>query len=180
MFAGQMKLNTFLIVAGGALLVCGGGAAFAGWDWWKAEEEERLATATRLQLEEARRAAEAPPAPATPAAADATPIEGKVVALAPGLPSRRDHQVAFSYRDRDLGSDKKKDVASGEAFKVNVYQDAGHTTANRAKIDLDRDDKWDEKLTFEPDRITLQVAPADDERYTETYHWSGTDWVKAP
>ena len=85
----------------------------------------------------------------------------------------------MTWKGRDLGSDKKKDVTSGKPYKINVYQDAGQTTANRAKVDLDRDDKWDEKITFEPTRITREVAPADDEQYVERYHWDGAGWVRA-
>ena len=92
---------------------------------------------------------------------------------------READRVALSYIGKDIGTDKLKDVTKGKPFKVNVYQDAGNTSANRAKLDLDRDDKWDEKLTFEPEKITREVAPADDENYTETWHWDGSTWVKA-
>lgn len=92
---------------------------------------------------------------------------------------READRVALSYIGKDIGTDKLKDITKGKPFKVNVYQDAGSATANRAKLDLDRDDKWDEKLTFEPEKITREVAPADDENYTETWHWDGAGWVKA-
>jgi hypothetical protein len=85
----------------------------------------------------------------------------------------------MTWQGRDLGVDKKKDVTSGKPYKINVYQDAGQATANRAKIDLDRDDKWDEKITFEPTRVTREVAPADDEQYSERYHWDGAGWARA-
>ena len=63
--------------------------------------------------------------------------------------------------------------------QVNVYQDAGNSTANRVKIDLDRDDKWDEKIDFKPEGVIRQVAPNDDEKYTETYHLVDGAWVKS-
>ncbi|MCB9679089.1 MAG: hypothetical protein H6737_28565 [Alphaproteobacteria bacterium] len=85
--------------------------------------------------------------------------------------------IAMAYRGRDIKSDKLKDASKSTPFKVNVYQDAGHATANRVKLDLDRDDKWDEKWTFDGDDVLREVAPADDEVYTETYGWDGSGWV---
>ena len=71
-----------------------------------------------------------------------------------------------------------KDATKGKPYKVNLYKDAGMSTVNRAKVDIDRDDKFDEKYTFETTKITLQSAPNDDEKYTETYHWNGSGWTK--
>ena len=88
--------------------------------------------------------------------------------------------IALGYIGKNIGSEKLKDVTPGKPYKVNVYQDAGSSSANRAKIDLDRDDKWDEKLTFAADGVTREVAPADDEAYSETYTWDGKAWVKSP
>ena len=59
---------------------------------------------------------------------------------------------------------------------MNLYQDDGHSSVNRAKVDLDRDDKWDEKWTFKGDTIQRKVAPKDDEQYTRTLHWTGSGW----
>lgn len=88
--------------------------------------------------------------------------------------------IALGYIGKDIGSDKLKDVTPGKAYKVNVYQDPGSSTANRAKIDLDRDDRWDEKLSFAADGVTREVAPKDDEAYSESYTWDGKGWVKKP
>jgi hypothetical protein len=72
-----------------------------------------------------------------------------------------------------------KDASRGNAFKVNLYQDEDKVSMNRAKVDLDRDDKWDEKWTFKPGEITRKVAPTDDENYTDNYLWKGKDgWQK--
>lgn len=61
--------------------------------------------------------------------------------------------------------DKIKDASKGRPFKINLYSDDG-TRFNRAKVDLDRDDRWDEKWTFKPDGSTeREVAPNDDENY---------------
>ena len=51
--------------------------------------------------------------------------------------------------------------------------------ASRAQVDIDRDDKWDEKWTFPDDGVTRQVAPKDDEDYTESWTWTGREWLAA-
>jgi hypothetical protein len=101
-----------------------------------------------------------------------------VTAAAPA-DAREVDKVVLSYVGKPIGADKLKDVTKGKPFKVNVYQDGGSPTANRAKVDLDRDDKWDEKFTFEDGTITRDVAPADDESYTEHLRWDGHGWVTA-
>lgn len=72
---------------------------------------------------------------------------------------------------------KKKDITKGRPYKINLYQDAGKNSVNRAKVDLDRDDKWDEKWTFDGSNISRKVAPAADESYSESYVWNGAEWV---
>ena len=94
------------------------------------------------------------------------------------LPARSYDTEVLAWKDRSISGDKIKDASKGRAYKINVYMDPGHATVNRAKVDVNRNDKWDEKYTFEPGKITLQRAPADDERYTETYHWLGNGWAK--
>jgi hypothetical protein len=103
---------------------------------------------------------------------------GGTVANGSGPSGREVDGVVLGYRGRALGSDKLKDVTAGRPYKVNVYQDAGKATANRAKVDLDRDDKWDEKFTFDGDRVERQVAPQDDENYSETWLWDGSGWTR--
>jgi hypothetical protein len=92
------------------------------------------------------------------------------------LAARAHDAEVIAWSKKSIRGDKVKDASKGKRYKVNLYQEAGHTTVNRAKVDLDRDDKWDEKYTFEPGKITLEIAPADDERYTQTYHWTGSAW----
>jgi hypothetical protein len=84
----------------------------------------------------------------------------------------------IAWSKRAISGDKMKDATKGKPYKVNLYQEAGHSTVNRAKVDVDRDDKFDEKYTFETTKITLQRAPNDDEQYSETYHWNGSGWTK--
>lgn len=115
----------------------------------------------------------------------AAPTAAPAAPAAPADPNARtvaaDRAVdvdVLSWRGKNLGSDKLKDVTSGKPYKINVYQDAGSATANRAKIDLDRDDKWDEKITFDGAKVTREVAPADDEVYAETWSLLGSKWVR--
>lgn len=97
----------------------------------------------------------------------------------PDLPARPYDAEVLAWKDRSISGDKIKDASKGRPYKINVYMDAGRKTVNRAKVDVNRNDKWDEKYTFEPGKITLQRAPADDEKYTETYHWTGAGWTRA-
>ena len=79
-----------------------------------------------------------------------------------------------------ISGDKVKDAFRGRPFKVNLYQDAGQSRVNRLKIDLDRDEKWDEKWTFTSeggrDAVKRQVAPNDDEAYTVEFRLDGENW----
>ena len=74
--------------------------------------------------------------------------------------------------------EKIKDATSGTPYKINLYSD-DRVRWNRVKIDLDRDEKWDEKWTIAADgAIEREVAPADDEVYSETYARTGDAWVR--
>jgi hypothetical protein len=86
-------------------------------------------------------------------------------------------KVLMGWIGKDLGSKKRKDAAKGHSWKINLYQDDGQSAMNRAKIDLNRNDKWDEKWTFDGENISRKVAPADDENYSEEYDWNGSDWT---
>ncbi len=82
---------------------------------------------------------------------------------------------------KDATTDKLKDAFPGKPFKANIYRDGGGTKFNRVKIDLNRNDKWDEKWSIETEGgkeiIKRQVAPADDEKYTLDYRLIGGRWV---
>jgi hypothetical protein len=95
------------------------------------------------------------------------------------LAARAHDAAVLAYRGKAIGTDKIKDASKGKPYKINVYQDAGKPTANRAKVDLDRDDKWDEKYTFDGDTVTLEISPNEDESYPDRYHWSGDGWASA-
>jgi hypothetical protein len=155
--AGTIRLKTFLagvavLVVGGVVLVgglVGTGIVGAG-----------VAAGTAVKKIEERKAAEPAPAPVAPAPA----------------PAQSATDVALSYQGKNIMGEKLKDVTPGKPYKINVYQDAGHTSVNRLKIDLDRDEKWDEKWTFDADGISRQVAPNDDEVYGEPQTWTGSGW----
>lgn len=114
------------------------------------------------------------PVQPTPTPANPTPTTDTKSDLA----ARSHDAEVIAWSKRSISGDKIKDATKGKSWKLNLYKDAGNTTVNRAKVDLDRDDKFDEKYTFETSKITLQVAPADDEKYTLTYHWNGSGWTK--
>lgn len=105
------------------------------------------------------------PAP-TPApdgvAADARPLDQRIVSFLAANPAT---------------SDKIKDAFPGESAKVNLYRDAGQASWNRLKIDLDRDEKWDEKWDLENGQPAKRhVSPADDDNYTQEFRWRGGKW----
>jgi hypothetical protein len=87
--------------------------------------------------------------------------------------------VEFLNRQPNATSDKIKDAFPRESFKVNIYRDGGSPTWTRLKIDLDRDEKDDEKWTLangQPDK--RQVSTRDDGNYDREYRWRGAEWVE--
>ncbi|NOY26391.1 MAG: hypothetical protein GXP62_11010 [Oligoflexia bacterium] len=125
-----------------------------------------------------------PPRVAQPAAPPAAPPAPSPTAAVPvstaADASRPQDADVMRWVGKDLGTKKKKDVTSGKPWKVNVYQDAGKSSANRAKVDLDRDNNWDEKWTFDDNGgVSRKVAPLDDEQYTQTWIWTGDAWTQS-
>lgn len=79
-----------------------------------------------------------------------------------------------------VSSPKLKDVFKGDRIKVNLYNEDGKI---RAKVDLDRDDKWDEKWDFETKNgeqvVKRRISSADDDAtYDVEYRLVGARWVK--
>jgi hypothetical protein len=64
---------------------------------------------------------------------------------------------------KPASSDKIKDALGRGHGKVNVY--AEHGVWARAKVDLNRNEKWDEKWWIEDGAIMRKVSPTDDESY---------------
>ena len=168
MLAGRMKLKTFLGIAGAALvaLLAGGYYACSTADTGPEEPiaDDRPAETTPS------------PKPAEPQVARPKPVVAPPPAV-DGPSERAADKAVMRFFGKDLGTKKRKDVTSGQPFKVNVYQDAGSATANRAKIDLDRDDKWDEKWTFKDGQISRKVSSADDESYDQEQVWKDGAWA---
>jgi hypothetical protein len=192
-----MKYKTFrgLVMAGGGLAVlfgCGGLAWWCGSGVMRAGEERRAGLA-----EPGAASPHTQPtsliAPPKPTALGARPVEAPgpspTNATAPlpagaseqGIPLRPMDRELLELAGRDISGDKVKDALKGRSYKVNVYKDAGEARVNRLKVDLDRDDKFDEKWTLSParDDIRRQVSPADDDTtYTEEYRLRGEVWIR--
>ena len=166
MLAGRMKLRHFLMIAGGAGLLCAGsffalpmvGISLLG---DQAELDRRVERAVEEVGLDATKGEPNPPDPA-----EDTPASGREI-----------DTIVLGWQGKGLGNKKLKDVTKGKPFKVNLYQDDGNSVMNRAKVDLDRDDKWDEKWTFDGPNVSRKVAPADDENHTELTVWNGSEWV---
>lgn len=172
-----MKYNTFrALLIGGGILVVGAGITGAALTCSSDDPKGKAASATNA----APKRSAAPSAsgevaakpPATAATSAPTTPEGAIRPV--------DTAVLAKLHEKLLG-DKVKDVFPGAAYKVSLYQDAGKALPNRLKIDLDRDEKWDEKWTIETEdgkeKIKRQVAPNDDENYSLEYRLENQAWI---
>lgn len=166
-----MKYTTFrgLLIGGGLLVVVG---AFGSC----------LLCAGSQTLREKPPPPKAAPAPTPIAVPLPTPTAAPPTAattFADSMPVTDVHQAVLAASKQNISGDKAKDVLKGRAYKVNLYKDAGQSAVNRLKLDLDRDEKWDEKWTLEPGgKVKRQIAPADDENYTLEYRLEGDYWRK--
>lgn len=176
-----MKYTTFrgLLIGGGVLAVIGGiaGAALTcGGDSTTTATATATATAKnrpkQLPLASAGVLTAAPPTTSTDATSAPPTTDGTL---------RPVDTAVLGKIHTPLSGDKVKDAFPGATYKVSLYQDAGKTAPNRVKIDLDRDDKWDEKWTIETEdgkeKIKRQSAPNDDENYTLEYRLENQVWV---
>ncbi|HEY1817874.1 MAG TPA: hypothetical protein VGG74_36280 [Kofleriaceae bacterium] len=122
-----------------------------------------------------------PPSDIRPAVPPPTPMPPLDAASQPvsDLAARPYDADVIAWRGKKAPKRKIKDAAPGASYKLDLYQDAGELTIDRAKVDANRNGKWDDKYTFAGDTITLEHAPADDEHYTEKYHWNGNGWTRA-
>jgi hypothetical protein len=108
------------------------------------------------------------------------PGKAEAVPTAPDSLRPMDREILARVA-QGVSGDKAKDAVRGRPWKVNLYQDAGQPRVNRLKIDLDRDEKWDEKWTFVTgggrEIVKRQVAPNDDEAYTLEFLLDGERWM---
>jgi hypothetical protein len=104
------------------------------------------------------------PGPAEqPAAEPVSPPAQVAPPPAPQQPAVADYRGFLLARlGQPASSDKLKDAFPGPA-KVNVYAKNG--VWDRAKVDLDRDDKWDEKWWVKDGKIMREVSADDSDHY---------------
>jgi hypothetical protein len=156
-----MKYKTFrnLVAAGGGLLLLGV-LALCG-----------LSARYLANMPSENRPAAQPsgtPAP-TPVSQAADPSLRRVDQLVLELLTKRSNATG----------DKIKDAFPREPFKVNVYRDGTSPTWTRLKIDLDRDNRDDEKWTLSNGQMDKrQVSTRDDEQYDREYRWRNGKWVE--
>lgn len=185
-----MKYKTFraLVWTGVAVLV-----GFGGWRCFvyqravaeehQADYQRRVAqaaadNAARLEdVERRRREAEAQDVGVAVADAGPQPAASGVPALVGAVGAQTPEAYLLATLGGAAREDKLKDVTGGQGAKINVYNEGGVWA--RAKVDHDRDEKWDEKWTIAADgAIQREVAPADDEQYSETYVLTDKQWVR--
>ncbi|MFO0576294.1 MAG: hypothetical protein U1A78_20005 [Polyangia bacterium] len=132
------------------------------------------------------------PLPAQAASAAQAPVPA--AALAPTAPTAKradaptggealrplDDEVLRLAGQR-MTTDKVKDAVPGRPYKINLYVEGGRVV--RAKVDLNRNEKWDEKWSFDIEGgtpvVKRQVSPTDDDSsYPLKYRLAGKAWVK--
>lgn len=180
MLAGRMKLNHFIalvVVVGGtavAVLSLGGGAALMALLTGGPDPEPTPTVNAHLTVQPTPSVTPSPDRQITPRPEPRTPAA--VEPDSSGRTLRPDERFVMDWEGRNLGSKKRKDATKGAPWKVNLYQDDGSSTVNRAKVDLDRDDQWDLKYTFASDGITRKTSTADDGNYDLVERWSDGGW----
>jgi hypothetical protein len=108
-----------------------------------------------------------------------TPAPRPLVASNGGNNFRDQLIVDYLNAHRQAAGDKIKDALPREAFKVNLYADNASPTWNRLKIDLDRDEKWDEKWDLENGQpVKRHVSTRDNEVYDLEFRWQAGGWTE--
>lgn len=134
-------------------------------------DDEKYNHSFRLDMNSGWLSLDAPPPPA----ASTTTAPAVTTTGGAGLRAVDNDMLALV---KGPAQEKVKDATKGKPYKINLYSDDGQRF-NRAKVDLNRNDKWDESWTFKSDgTIERQVAPADDESYSEVYVVKDGAWVK--
>jgi type II secretory pathway pseudopilin PulG len=175
-----MKFKTFraiLLVVALLILIAGGAVMWGAVKSSRAKRAEKLAEVLQAQLEAERlaaieRAKNPPPTP-TSGGASGAPAGGRLDPV-----SAQVLQRAL----QGIGGTKAKDAMKGAAFKVNFYADGSSPgQVTRLKLDLNRNNAWDEKWTFETpgsaEGIKRQVSSSDDGNYDKEYQLQGGAWV---
>ena len=97
-------------------------------------------------------------------------------------PKERNVDIAvMEWRGQDIGEgNRRPDVDKKAPFKITVFQDKGHETVNRVKVDLERNGVWDEGWAFRGahGKILLKKDPAPDGKFRKIYEWHKGSWKK--
>lgn len=120
------------------------------------------------------------PVPAAPLA-PAAPALKKADAPGGGEALRPLDDEVLRLAGQRMTTDKVKDAVPGRPYKINLYVEGGRVV--RAKVDLNRNEKWDEKWSFDIEGgtpvVKRQVSPSDDDSsYPLKYRLAGKAWVK--
>jgi hypothetical protein len=72
--------------------------------------------------------------------------------------------------------DEVADATPGKPYRVQLSKEMGSKRLNRAKVDLDRDGKWDETWWMESSIVRRNVSPRDDGNYPDRYRLVNGKW----
>lgn len=192
-----MKYTTFrnIIVAGGLVSVVGAGLFFMSSRPGQTQPAVAVSQPAALTPPEPVRPVERQALPSQiPSAAAQVPEQAPVPlpSPAPAKPLKSlDGKEKTPLRPMDdellrlagsrVAGDKVKDAIPGRPYKINLYVEGGRVV--RAKVDLNRNEKWDEKWSFEIEGgapvVKRQVSPTDDDtNYPLKYRILNGAWVK--
>jgi hypothetical protein len=105
-------------------------------------------------------------APTTTSSGNSTTSSGRTI-----------EQKILAQLGQPASGDKIKDAFPNESFKVNFYREASDKTWTRLKVDLNRNEKWDEKWDLADGQPKKrQVASKDDENYDQKFVWQNGKW----
>ncbi len=169
-----MKFKTFRTLVIGVAAVASLGMGALAFRACSQAEPEADSDEPRQQV--------ATPTPTSPAATKPTSqgwrsAGGDAKPAEPGALRAMDQRIL--ERVKQPVAEKVKDAFKTESYKVNLYNEGG---AIRAKVDLDRDEKADEKWDFEDDAgkqvVKRRVSSQDDEVYDLEYRLVEGRWVE--
>ncbi len=174
-----MKYKTFraLMITGAGVLAIG---AVAGTYAACSGKSDSTASATKTSAPPAHAPAPSTRATVPPRAASTESAPPATSAASSDASALRpmDQKILEKLR-AGFSGDKVKDVFKSEPFKVNLYKEEGKV---RAKVDLDRDEKFDEKWDFDTEggkeKVKRRVSTQDDESYDREYRLEEGRWVE--